>query len=159
VADAVGLVDLAAAVASEPEGWLLADGGWRTVWGERRYIRTVIRHPDAALLVAELRGTIVGRLSLVRDPHPSSAHIADIGLMVASEHRRQGIGSALLVAAEEWAREAHIDKLELHVFPYNLAAIALYCKAGYEHEGVRRRHFRRAGGELVDAVLMARHLA
>jgi putative acetyltransferase len=79
--------------------------------------------------------------------------------MVASDHRRQGIGAALLVAAARWAREAQIDKLELHVFPHNLAAIALYHKAGYEQEGVRRRHFRRAGGELVDAVLMARHLA
>ena len=64
----------------------------------------------------------------------------------------------MLTAAESWARGAQISKLELHVFPHNFAAIALYRKAGYEQEGVRRGHFRRTGGELVDAVLMARYL-
>ena len=37
--DAAPLVALAADVASEPEGWLIADGGWRTVVDERRYLR------------------------------------------------------------------------------------------------------------------------
>ena len=33
-------------------------------------------------------GELVGRLSLMRDPHPASAHVADLGLMVAAAHRR-----------------------------------------------------------------------
>jgi RimJ/RimL family protein N-acetyltransferase len=156
--DAAELVALASAVGAEPEGWLLADSNWRSVPDERRYLRAVRRHPDAALLVAEDQGKVVGRLSIVRDPHPASAHVADLGLMVAASHRRRGIGRALLDAAETWARGARVTKLELHVFPHNLPAIALYEQTGYLREGFRRRHYRRPDGTHVDAVLMAKQL-
>jgi ribosomal-protein-alanine N-acetyltransferase len=156
--DAAALVALATAVGSEPEGWLLADSNWRSVADERRYVRALRRHPDGALIVADDAGTVVGRLSLVRDPHPSSSHVADLGLMVAASHRRRGIGRALLTAAEKWARGAGVSKLELHVFPHNEAAIALYEGFGYEREGYRRRHYLRPDGSYVDAVLMAKRL-
>jgi RimJ/RimL family protein N-acetyltransferase len=156
--DAAALVALATAVGSEPQGWLLADSSWRSVGDERRYVRAVRKHADAALLVAEEQGNVVGRLSIVRDSHPSSPHVADLGLMVAASHRRRGIGRALLAAAEEWARRAGVSKLELHVFPHNEAAIALYEGFGYEREGFRRRHYRRPDGTYVDAVLMAKRV-
>jgi RimJ/RimL family protein N-acetyltransferase len=154
--DAAALVALASAVGAEPEGWLLADSRWRSVADERRYIRALRRHPDGALIVAEADGMVVGRLSIVRDPHPASAHVADLGLMVAASHRRQGIGRALLAAAETWARGAGVKKLELHVFPHNEPAIALYESCGYTREGFRREHYRRPDGAYVDAILMAK---
>jgi RimJ/RimL family protein N-acetyltransferase len=51
-----------------------------------------------------------------------------------------------------------VSKLELHVFPHNEPALALYEEAGYEREGFRRRHYRRPDGSYVDAVLMAKRL-
>ena len=155
--DAAALVELARAVGGEPEGWLIADGSWRSAGDERRYLRAIRRYADAAVLVAELDGAIVGRLSLARDPHPASEHVADLGLMVAKDHRRRGVGSALMEAAEQWARSAGVRKLELHVFPHNEPAIALYDRLGYRREGVRRRHYRR-GDQLVDVVLMAKNV-
>ncbi|HET7044711.1 MAG TPA: GNAT family protein [Gaiellaceae bacterium] len=157
-ADAAELVRLASAVGAEPGGWLISDATWRSVGDERRYLRAIRRHPDAAVLVAEAPGALVGRLSISRDPHPASRHVADVGLMVASSHRRRGIGRALLEAAAEWARPAGVSKLELHVFPHNEAAIRLYESCGFEREGFRRAHYRRAGGDVVDAILMARLL-
>jgi RimJ/RimL family protein N-acetyltransferase len=154
--DAAELVALARAVAAEPEGWLLADSRWRSVSDERRWIRALRRHPDAVLLVAETEGVLAGRLSISRDPHPSSAHVADLGLMVDTAFRRRGIGTALLTAAEEWARSTGVTKLELHVFPHNAPAIALYDKHGYVRDGYRRRHYRRPDGELVDTILMSK---
>jgi RimJ/RimL family protein N-acetyltransferase len=156
--DAAALVALASAVGAEPEGWLLADARWRSVADERRYIRALRRHPDGALLVADADGVVVGRLSIARDPHPASAHVADLGLMVAASHRRLGIGRALLQAAEEWAHASRVTKLELHVFPHNEPAIALYEERGYEREGFRRQHYRRPDGTFVDAVLMAKQV-
>ena len=155
--DAATLVALGAAIGREPEGWLLNTDGWRTVGEERRYLRALRRHPDAAVYVADDDGAIVGRLSVARDPHSASRHVADLGLMVAASHRRRGIGAALLEQAAAWAREAGVSKLDLHVFPWNEPAIKLYEGFGFEREGLRKAHYRR-GDEYVDAILMARQL-
>jgi putative acetyltransferase len=154
--DAEELTRLAEAVSAEPGGWLISSGGeWRSPGDERRYLRALRRYPHAAVFAAERDdGRLVGRLSVARDPHPASAHVADLGLMVALGARRQGVGSALLEAAVDWARGAGVRKLELHVFPWNEAAIALYEKFGFEREGYRKGHYHR-GGEEVDAILMA----
>ncbi len=153
--DAERLVELAREVGSEQEGWLITAGEWRSASAERRYLKAIRKHPDAAVFVAESNGGIVGRLSISRDGHPASDHVADLGLMVSRDHRRQGIGLALMETAEQWAREAGVRKLELHVFPHNVPAIRLYEKLGYEREGLRRGHYRR-GDELIDAILMAK---
>jgi RimJ/RimL family protein N-acetyltransferase len=154
--DADQLTRLADSVSAEPEGWLISVAGeWRSAGDERRFLKALRRYPHAAVFVAERAdGTLVGRLSVGRDPHPASTHVADVGLMVAVDARRQGVGTALLRAAVDWAREAGVRKLELHVFPWNDAAIALYEAFGFEREGFRKRHYRR-GGEFVDAILMA----
>jgi L-phenylalanine/L-methionine N-acetyltransferase len=152
--DASALVELGDEVGREPEGWLITSSGWRSTGDERRYLRAVRRFPHAAVLVADDDGRIVGRLSIARDEHPASKHVADLGLMVAASHRRRGIGRALLDAAVDWAREAGVRKLELHVFPHNEAAIRLYEEFGFEREGYRRAHYRR-GREYLDAILMA----
>jgi RimJ/RimL family protein N-acetyltransferase len=153
-ADAPALVALAHEVSSEPEAWLISESSWRSVAEERRYLRALRRYEHAAVFVAEAPEGIVGRLSVARDPHPASAHVADFGLMVAGSHRRRGVGWALLQQAVDWSREARVRKLELHVFPHNEAAIALYERFGFVQEGYRRAHYRR-GGDFVDAILMA----
>jgi RimJ/RimL family protein N-acetyltransferase len=152
--DASALIELGRAVGAEPEGWLITRAGRRSVGDERRYLKALRRHPDAAVFVVEAPEGIVGRLSLARDPHPASRHVADLGLMVASSHRGRGIGTALLEQARAWAREAGVRKLELHVFPHNEPAIALYERFGFVREGFRRGHYRREDG-YVDAILMA----
>ena len=154
--DAEALTRLAEAVSSEPEAWLIsADGEWRSVGDERRYLKAVRRYPHAAVIVAERTdGALIGRLSLARDTHPASGHVADLGLMVAKDARRQGVGKALLEAAVEWAKASGVRKLELHVFPWNEPAIKLYERFGFEREGFRKGHYSRAG-EDVDAILTA----
>ena len=154
--DAEQLTRLAAAVSAEPQGWLISVAGeWRSAGDERRYLKALRRYPHAAVFVAESDdGTIVGRLSIGRDPHPASTHVADVGLMVAADARRQGVGTAMLEAAIGWAREAGVRKVELHVFPWNEAAIKLYEAFGFEREGFRKGHYRR-GSDYVDAILMA----
>jgi putative acetyltransferase len=153
-ADAAALVALAEAVGREEGRWILASEGWRSVGDERRFLRNVQSQQDAVVYVAEDDGTVVGRLSLARDPHPASRHVADLGLMVAAEHRRRGVGKALLTEAVVWSHSIGVRKLELHVFPWNEPALRLYESFGFEREGYRKRHYLR-GGELVDAILMA----
>ena len=154
VDDAAALVQLGRTVGREEGSWLLTSDGWRSVGDERRYLRALKRYPHAAVFVAIDEDEIVGRLSLARDNHPASPHVADLGLMVAASHRRRGIGRALLAQAVGWARNAGISKLELHVFPWNEPALQLYASFGFEREGLRRAHYRR-DEEYVDAILMA----
>jgi putative acetyltransferase len=152
--DATQLVELGEAVSLEAGGWMLSTEMWRSAADERRYLKAVRSHSDAAVFVAVDGGDVVARLSVARDPHPASAHVADLGLMVAASHRRRGVGRALLEQAVDWARSAGVRKLELHVFPWNAPAIALYESFGFVREGFRREHYRR-GDEYVDAILMA----
>jgi RimJ/RimL family protein N-acetyltransferase len=150
-ADADALVSLGRAVASEEELWLTYD---RSRTDERRNLRSVRRDPNVAIFVAETAQGIAGRLSIARDRHPYSPHVAEVGLMVAAGQRRRGIGSALMGEALKWARASRITKVELEVFPHNEPAIALYRKLGFEEEGRRRGRYR-IGGHQVDAVLMS----
>jgi len=153
-ADADALVVLGRAVAAEKQRWLTYG---RSRSDERRNVRSVRRDADAAVFVAETPAGIVGRLSIARDGNPVSRHVAEFGLMVAASARRRGIGTALVAQAVKWARGAGITKLELHVFPHNEPAIALYRKLGFHDEGVRARQYR-IDGRYVDAILMAKHL-
>ncbi|TAN94383.1 MAG: GNAT family N-acetyltransferase [Phormidium sp. SL48-SHIP] len=53
-------------------------------------------------------------------------------LYVDPQHRRQGIGSALIHHAETWARQRGDRQLGLQVFADNQPAIHLYEKLGYQ---------------------------
>jgi len=77
--------------------------------------------------------------------------------LLRAAYRRQGIGRSLLQTAVDWARETGVRKLELHVFPWNEPAIALYESFGFEREGLRKGHYLRDGIP-VDAILMALRL-
>jgi putative acetyltransferase len=75
-------------------------------------------------------------------------------MAVTREWRGRAVGSALMVAGIEWARQRGLHKLSLSVWPHNAAAIALYRKYGFVEEGRRVKQYRRANGELWDTVEM-----
>jgi RimJ/RimL family protein N-acetyltransferase len=102
------------------------------------------------ILVAVAGAEIVGSLYLEQ----SRFGFGDIGMAVAREWRGRGVGSALLSAAIEWARELGLHKLSLGVFAHNAGAIALYRKFGFVEEGRRIKHYRRANDELWDSIEM-----
>lgn len=109
------------------------------------------------MLVAETGSRIVGSAGL----HPASPasrrrHALGIGISVAKDWQRRGVGSqlmgALLDVADRWLG---CLRIELQVYTDNDAAIALYRKFGFEHEGTHRAYALRAG-RYVDAHAMAR---
>ncbi|HEY2326640.1 MAG TPA: GNAT family N-acetyltransferase [Gaiellaceae bacterium] len=105
-------------------------------------------------LVAEAEGKIVGSIHAALSRHG----YAEIGMAVAREWRGKGVGSALLSAAEEFARQNGAHKLSLDVFAHNERAIALYTKHGFVVEGRRVKHYRRKNGELFDSLEMGKLL-
>ena len=103
---------------------------------------------DAVRFVAVSGDAIVGIGGLDGD------RVADLGMLVAPGWRRRGIGTMLMEALIDWAREVGAHKIALQVWPHNDAAIALYKRFGFEQEGYLRKHYRRRNGELWDAVVM-----
>ena len=104
--------------------------------------------------VAEASGEIVGSLHV----QPSKHGYSEIGMAVQSDWRGRGIGTALMVAALDWARDQGLHKLTLGVFAHNEPAIALYRKFGFVEEGRRVKHYRRQSGEIWDGIDMGRLL-
>ncbi|MGW3613959.1 N-acetyltransferase family protein [Micromonospora sp. NPDC005163] len=77
-------------------------------------------------------GTPVGRLWIGLTHPRGVAHCAYLyDIEVVAERRGQGLGRALLTAAERTAREEGAHALELNVFGYNTTALNLYDSSGY----------------------------
>ncbi|MBP5971611.1 GNAT family N-acetyltransferase [Brasilonema sp. CT11] len=57
-------------------------------------------------------------------------------LYVLPEHRRQGIGTALMQYVENWARARGDHQIGLQVFQTNTAALNLYNQLGYETQSL-----------------------
>jgi RimJ/RimL family protein N-acetyltransferase len=109
---------------------------------------------SAATIVAVAEGQIIGTLHV----EVSRFGFGELGMLVDRGWRGQGVGSALLRAAVDWARGQGLHKLCLEVFPHNAAAIAMYRKTGFAEEGRRVRQYRRASGELWDSIVMGLEL-
>ncbi|WP_318781317.1 GNAT family N-acetyltransferase [Amazonocrinis nigriterrae] len=57
-------------------------------------------------------------------------------LYVEPEHRRRGIGTALLRYLENWATQRGDRQIGLQVFQSNQAALNLYSQLGYESQSL-----------------------
>jgi ribosomal protein S18 acetylase RimI-like enzyme len=94
--------------------------------------------PRSTVLVAEgSDGTRFGFISLNEGKDVAGAargHVAD--LAVTAEARRMGVGTALMRAGEEWARERGLPALSLDVWSTNERALAFYRGLGYRDESL-----------------------
>jgi diaminopimelate decarboxylase len=142
---------------------------FRSVAAERRYIRTESvgrstghyrrrfrRSWDerGAHVLALAGSRVVGSVSIHRDEHPTTRHVATLGMFVTADHRDRGIGGALLDAAMRWARAFGIERVELSVYPDNAPALALYRRFGFVEEGRLVRRSKKSYG-YEDEILMA----
>ncbi|MGI8615302.1 MAG: GNAT family N-acetyltransferase [Actinomycetota bacterium] len=105
-------------------------------------------------LLAFEGGRLVGHVTVQRERHPVTRHVASLAIAVAADARGRGIGSRLMVEAVEWSTQAGVEKLVLSVYPHNDAAISLYRRFGFVEEGRLARHSRKSYG-YEDEILMA----
>lgn len=57
-------------------------------------------------------------------------------LYVKPEHRRRGVGAALMQHAENWAKARGDRQIGLQVFETNQAALSLYHHLGYQSQSI-----------------------
>jgi len=115
--------------------------------------------PPGTHLVAEAGGRVLGYIRVrpvtgLRE----NAHVLGIaGLAVDPGSRGRGVATALLAAAERFARARGGSKLSLRVLSTNEPALRLYERAGFRREGTLRGEFC-IEGRYVDDILMAKQL-
>lgn len=99
-------------------------------------------------LVAEAggnAGSVVGYAGLV-----ASGHQGDVQtLAVARDRQGGGLGARLLDALLAEARRRGVSEVLLEVRAENLAAQALYARAGFERIAVRRGYYRPGGTDAL----------
>lgn len=95
------------------------------------------RQHEGAIFVAEQSGDIAGlAMVLARVPfetldEPPGHYAVVAELVVRNGFRRQGIGRALLGAAERYARDAGAPELRIGVLSQNRQARNLYLRGGF----------------------------
>lgn len=93
----------------------------------------------SAVLVAQLGEELVGYASMRSDIAPRTTWMTD--LAVRRRVRRKGIGSALILAAQEWGSEHTTRYLTLEMQPKNYPAIQLAHKLGFDFCGYNDRYY------------------
>jgi RimJ/RimL family protein N-acetyltransferase len=152
--DARGLARLFDDVRREGR-WLLTPPSAVSQPSEAFFIGEMLRTGEGLALVAEAGGDLIGTVQISMERNVVSSHVGTLSIVVADDWREVGIGSAMVRAALEWARAKGLLKVALAVFPDNERAIAVYERAGFVREGLRRRQYRGGGGVLRDELLMA----
>ena len=94
----------------------------------RKELESFIGHRSSVTWVAEASGAISGFVVARRQP-ARVGHIITIDVVDA--WRRRGVGSALMEAAESWARKAKLGLMYLETAEDNLEAQRFYEARGY----------------------------
>lgn len=92
-----------------------------------------------AVLVAMIKQIPVGYIGLSDQFAPKTLWVTDCA--VREDLRRQGIGSALVLAAQEWGSENGFRKTILEMQSKNYPAIQMARKLGYDFCGYNDHYF------------------
>jgi ribosomal protein S18 acetylase RimI-like enzyme len=107
---------------------------------DRRAVFTAaLAHPDRALLVAEVAGEVAGFADILVYPDVTEGAMGAelMGLAVRTDHRRRGIGRALLDEACRIAAARGVVEFHICTEQDNEAAQRLYAARGAEVVGVQ----------------------
>ncbi|MCA1065700.1 GNAT family N-acetyltransferase [Rossellomorea sp. AcN35-11] len=154
--DAESLLDIQQSVISEGDYLITVSEEFsNTPTQQRDWINNILENERETLLIAETDGKAVGWIVFHIQNRKRMTHTGSIGMMVRKQYRGRGIGTLLLQALIDWAKENPlIEKMSLGVFSTNHRALSLYKKMGFVEEGRKINEFKIADNEYVDDILM-----
>jgi ribosomal protein S18 acetylase RimI-like enzyme len=100
-------------------------------------LEKIISHDDSALFVAKVAGQVLGFVEIyVRQDEPNPARVSRTyghlqSLMVDEGFRRRGVGTRLVEAAEQWAREKGAAEMQLDTWEFAAGSLEFYEHSGY----------------------------
>lgn len=101
----------------------------------RRLVEAQLRDPDTALFVvgegARLAALCIVRVDVAPPIHDETRRAEITDLFVDAGQRRRGLGSALVAAAEAWARERGAPRVEVRVATKNTVGQAFWRARGF----------------------------
>jgi ribosomal protein S18 acetylase RimI-like enzyme len=89
--------------------------------------------PTSTVMGARREGALIGTVMVGHDGHRGWVYY----LAVDARYQREGIGSALMAAAEKWLRGRGAVKIQMMVRTGNDEALDFYDKIGYERSDVQ----------------------
>ena len=93
----------------------------------------------SCVLVASMEAEIVGYACLMNNMAPKTTWVTD--LVVLRRQRRQGIGTALLLASQDWVLQKKNRRIILEMQPKNFPAISLAQKLGFDLCGYNDHYY------------------
>ena len=110
-------------------------------------------------ILAEVDGIVAGLAGIETvGGRDKIRHRAEVGISIDRKYWNLGIGTALMNACMDCAREAGYEQLELSVVAENETAITMYKKAGYREYGRNPRGFKSRSGGYQELVHMRMEL-
>ncbi|PTX52218.1 RimJ/RimL family protein N-acetyltransferase [Melghirimyces profundicolus] len=156
--DAEALLEMTRSVIAEGRHHLTKPEEFNaTAEEEKNWIHQVSQSPNRLILLAEIRGEIIGMLDFHGGEKKRLRHTGSLGMSVQKNWRNRGVGSVLLAILLKWAsNHPELRKICLEVFADNEGAIGLYRKAGFRTEGRLVHHVRMEDGSYTDLIQMCR---
>lgn len=156
--DAAALLDYLKRVGGETDN-LLFDGTGvpLTVDQEAAFLATLKSAERSAMLVVLLAEQIVAVGQLSTRERARIAHQGSLAISVLREYWGQGVGSALLAALIELAKQFKVTVVRLEVRADNDRAIALYEKFGFQAFGTFKKYIC-IDGTYYDVIFMNLYL-
>ncbi len=112
----------------------------------QKQLKTILLRGDEKLLVAVYRGRMIGYVHARDDLRTYRApRKAVLALAVEKEHRRKGVGRALMEAVEQWARRDGCEALTAYVGGSKAAQSFLTACGCEEH--LNRKQFEKSLAE------------
>jgi len=116
----------------------------------KKFFEELPKNEDQIFLVAKAAKRVVGFVGIHRMSR--LPHIGQVGVIVHPDYQSRGIGTQLLMAAIESARNKGFERLEADTLAHNKPMIKLVKKVGFKFEGVRKMRIKRSGKYLDEAL-------
>lgn len=122
---------------------------------EAEILKAMLESPRSVMIGAFVEERLVGTTSVsgLRDVF-KMRHRSGMGITVDQPYWHLGVGTAMMQAAIDSARQMGYAQLELGVFADNVRAIALYERFGFETWGRMKNAFRQTDGTCCDEIMM-----
>ncbi|GEP90431.1 Protein N-acetyltransferase, RimJ/RimL family [Chitinophaga terrae (ex Kim and Jung 2007)] len=125
------------------------------VASEEDFIRSYLDNPEQLLLLATVRGQIVGSINVNHPGFKKKSHTGEVGISVESKWQNMGIGRRLMTAMLRWADDRpELRLLTLNVFSINEKAMQMYRNFGFMECGRLPHGIQLPDGSYTDLITM-----